>query len=82
MAPDCPALERIDVRRPVKLVSPLGAMAVELKQLSGLHPNSVLYRRGDWMKCGGGVNQLINAELTDIGKGAAYYQQYVRIENV
>jgi hypothetical protein len=40
-----------------------------------------LYRRGDWLKCGGGVNQLIVAELTDIGKGAAYYQQYVRLEN-
>ena len=81
VAPDCPALDRIDVRRPVKLVSPLGTMAVELKQMSGLHPNTVLYRRGDWMKCGGGVNQLIKAELTDIGKGAAYYQQYVRLEN-
>ena len=81
VAPDCPGLARIDVKKPVKLASPMGAMKVELELKSGLHPKSVLYRRGDWMKCGGGVNQLIKAELTDIGKGAAFYQQYVRLEN-
>ena len=81
VAPQCPALSRINAQNPVKLVSPSGSLAVELKQLPGLHPNVVLYRRGDWLKCGGGVNQLIAAELTDIGKGAAYYQQYVRLEN-
>lgn len=81
VAPQCPELKRIDIDKPVKLVSPLGSLAVELQILAGLHPRTVLYRRGDWLKCGGGVNQLIGAELTDIGKGAAYYQQYVRLEN-
>jgi len=41
----------------------------------------VLYRRGDWMNRGGGVNQLIAAGLTDIGSGAPFYDQYVRLEN-
>ena len=81
VAPECPSLNRIDPDRPVRLVSPVGAMPVTLKILPGLHPAAVLYRRGDWLKCGGGVNQLIGAELTDIGKGAAYYQQYVCLRN-
>jgi anaerobic selenocysteine-containing dehydrogenase len=81
VAPDCPSLGRIDVRKPLKLVSPVGSITVELKPMTGLYRNAVLYRRGDWLKCGGGVNQVVAAETTDIGKGAAYYQQYVRLEN-
>ena len=41
----------------------------------------VLYRRGDWTKLGGGANQLIQSDITDIGGCAPYYQQYVRVEN-
>jgi len=82
VAPDCPLLKTIDPAKAVKLVSPLGSLAVDLKLLPGLHPHAVLYRRGDWMSHGGGVNQLIEAGVTDIGKGAPYYQQYVRLENI
>ena len=35
----------------------------------------------DWIKFGGGVNQLIEAGLTDMGDCAPFYQQYVRLEN-
>ena len=35
----------------------------------------------DWIKFGGGVNQLIEASLTDMGDCAPFYQQYVRLEN-
>ena len=63
------------------MVSPLGRLKVRVKYLQGLHPEVVIYRRGDWMKFGGGANQLIAAELTDLGDGAAYYSQYVRLEN-
>jgi len=41
----------------------------------------VLYRRGDWMSLGGGVNQLVAAEITDMGDCAAFYSQHVRLEN-
>ncbi|WP_373498916.1 molybdopterin-dependent oxidoreductase [Desulfococcus sp.] len=81
ISPDCPALTSIDSEKPVDVVSPLGRLRVSLHLLSGLHPGAVVYRRGDWMKCGGGANQLVAAELTDIGGGAAFYHQYVRIEN-
>jgi hypothetical protein len=33
------------------------------------------------MKLGGGANQFTAADVTDIGNGAPYYQQCVRLEN-
>jgi anaerobic selenocysteine-containing dehydrogenase len=82
VAPDSPCLENLNLEKPVELVSPLGRLTVSVQTLSDLHPDVVIYRRGDWISRGGGVNQLISAELTDIGSGAAYYDQYVRLENV
>ena len=49
--------------------------------MDGLHRDAVVYRRGDWMALGGGVNQLISDQATNIGGGAAYYHQNVRLEN-
>jgi len=81
VAPDNPLLLKIDPNRDVWIVSPLGRLKVALDIMPGLHPGVVLYRRGDWMNRGGGVNQLITAGLTDIGLGAPFYDQYVRLEN-
>lgn len=52
-----------------------------MTELPGLHPEVALYRRGDWLKLGGGVNQLIADATTDLGGGAAYYAQHARLEN-
>ncbi len=82
IAPDSPALEHLRLDRETWLVSPRGRLKVTVHRLPGLHPGSVLYRRGDWAKLGGGANQIIAAGLTDMGGGAAYYRQYVRLENV
>jgi hypothetical protein len=71
----------IDPEKPTYLVSSKGDMQVCLKEKEGLYPNTVLYRRGDWLSCGGGVNRIIEPNITDMGSGAAYYQQYVRLEN-
>ncbi len=81
VAPDSPALAGLDLSRPVALVSPLGRLIVSVEFEPGLHPGAVVYRRGDWMNQGGGANQLIASRLTDIGGGAAFYEQYVRLEN-
>ncbi len=81
VAPDSPCLKYLKPGKPVELVSPLGRLKVSLQALPDLHPGVVIYRRGDWISRGGGVNQLIAAQLTDIGSGAAYYDQYVRLEN-
>ncbi|PNV84990.1 MAG: molybdopterin oxidoreductase [Desulfobacteraceae bacterium] len=75
------AFIRLDLERDVYMASPLGRLKVRVKYLQGLHPEAVIYRRGDWMRMGGGANQIIAAELTDMGDGAAYYSQYVRLEN-
>ena len=82
VAPDSSGLKDLNLEKPVELVSPLGRLKVSVQTLPDLHPDVVIYRRGDWISKGGGVNQLIAAQLTDIGSGAAYYDQYVRLENV
>jgi anaerobic selenocysteine-containing dehydrogenase len=81
VAKDCPAIRSLDLSKPIDLVSPLGRLRVTVRLTDGLHPETVIYRRGDWMNCGGGANQLIAAGLTDLGGGAPFYDQYVRLEN-
>jgi anaerobic selenocysteine-containing dehydrogenase len=81
VAPENPALADLNFGKEVYLVSPLGKLKVSLKTMAGLHQEVVVYRRGDWMCLGGGANQLIEARLTDMGSGAAFYSQYVRLEN-
>ena len=81
VAPENPVLQSLDLDRRVFLASSLGRIQVELATLPGLHPEVVIYRRGDWMKCGGGANQLIAAQTTDLGNGTAFYSQFVRLEN-
>ncbi len=81
IAPDCLSLGHLNLLEDVYLVSPLGRLKVVVEVTPGLHPQVVIYRRGDWMKLGGGVNQLIAAALTDLGNGSPFYQQYVRLEN-
>jgi anaerobic selenocysteine-containing dehydrogenase len=81
VARDCPFLSSLDLGRDVYLVSELGRLKVRVERAPGLHKGAVVYRRGDWMKCGGGANQLIAGRITDMGSGSAYYDQYVRLEN-
>jgi anaerobic selenocysteine-containing dehydrogenase len=81
IAPDNPCLADIDTNKEVYIVSCNGKLKVKLELLPGLHPSAVIYRRGDWMKFGGGINQLVSEGLTDIGNGAPFYDQYIRLEN-
>ncbi len=81
VSPDNPVLKNLALDRDIFVVSPLGRLRIRLKFAGDLHPQVVLYRRGDWLKLGGGINQLIAAGLTDIGRGAPYYEQWVGLEN-
>ena len=81
LAPESSAWAVLKSSQPVFMVSPLARLEVQLSELPGLHPDVVVYRRGDWLKLGGGVNQLIADRSTDQGCGAAYYAQHVRLEN-
>ena len=79
--PEACEVQDLDLNRKVYLVSELGRLRVAVNFDSTLHPQAVICRRGDWMKLGGGVNQLIRAELTDLEVGAAQYSQRVRLSN-
>ncbi len=81
VAPECPALTGLDPDKPIFLASPLGRLQVRLELLPGLHPEAVIYPRGDWLKCGRGVNRLIEPQEADLGGQAAYYGQRARLEN-
>ncbi len=63
------------------LVTPNGAMQVQLETIKGLHPRAVIIRRGGWMKYGHNANVLISPMVTDMGQGTAYYSQTCRLEN-
>ncbi|MGM0646640.1 MAG: molybdopterin-dependent oxidoreductase [Thermodesulfobacteriota bacterium] len=82
LGPASPAWEQVVPDGQAWLVSPLGALRVRCVVAPDLHPEVVLYRRGDWMACGGGANQLIRAEETDLGQGTAFYEQWVRLEAI
>jgi hypothetical protein len=77
----CSGLQSLNTNAEVYLVSPLGRLQVNVSIMEDLHPDAVVYRRGDWMAMGGGINQLISERATNIGGGAAYYHQCVRLEN-
>ncbi len=81
ISPECDALHHLDLGAPVYLVSPLGRIEVGVNLMDELHADAVVYRRGDWMALGGGINRIISDRPTDIGGGAAYYHQYIRLEN-
>lgn len=79
--PKAPGLAGVDLNQEVFLVSELGDLHVQVAFDTTLHPGTLVYRRGDWMRLGGGVNQLIRAELSDLEAGAAQYSQLVRLCN-
>ncbi len=81
VSPETLRFLNIDPERKVYLVSPLGRMEVRIETKAGLYPGALVYRRGDWYCQGGGVNRLVEAFATDMGSGAAFYRQYVRLEN-
>jgi hypothetical protein len=64
---DIPGWARLNRSQSVYMVSPLGRLEVQLMELSGLHPDVAVYRRDDWLKPGGEVNQLIADAATDFG---------------
>lgn len=81
VAPECPALAEVDRSRPVFVVSPHGRMPVRVELRPGLHPHTVLMPRGGWLAHGRSPNALIAPAATDMGDGAAFYDQRVRLEN-
>ena len=63
-----------------RLCSRQGHLEVELQLDPRLHPRLVLIPKGGWVMHGQAANALVRAETTDIGLGAAYYDEAVRLE--
>ena len=76
-----PAFGVVNPALDVYLVTPVGAMRVQVETDKTLHPAAVVMRRGGWMKFGRSANALIESRLTDMGDGCAYYSQPCRLEN-
>lgn len=81
IAPDCRELQKLDMSRTVRIVSPSGTLDVRIVLREGLHPEAIMVERGGWLAHGWNPNVLIGDTLTDMGEGAAYYSQSVRLEN-
>lgn len=62
------------------LATPLGRLPVQVDLLEGLHPGSVVLRRGGWVSRGWSANPLIAPLTADLGGQAAYYGQHARLE--
>jgi anaerobic selenocysteine-containing dehydrogenase len=78
--PGAEGAESMESGREATAVSPLGRIRVELRFDSSLHPAVALCRRGGWLRGQAGVNRIIEPRVTDLGVGAAYYAQRIRIE--
>ncbi len=72
----------LDSGQKVDVVSPLGRIRAELRLDSSLDPGVALCRRGGWLTGQAGVNRIIEPRVTDLGVGAAYYAQRIRIEGL
>lgn len=62
-----------------RLESRVGALRVRLRLDPSVRPDIVLVPKGGWLQHAQAANSLVEATLTDIGAGAAYYDQPVRL---
>lgn len=64
----------------VLLETPTSSLPVRVRLDEGVHPLLVVLDKGGMGRLGGCPNQLISAEETDIGGGANFYDQPVRLQ--
>ncbi|GFK92744.1 Assimilatory nitrate reductase catalytic subunit [Fundidesulfovibrio magnetotacticus] len=81
LSPRAAAFDALDLSGPVLLETALGSMTVRVESLPGLHPETAVYPRGDWLSHGGCVNRLIRGRTADLGGQAAYYEERARLVN-
>lgn len=80
VAENNPLLQRVGEDGDAVMISPLGRLEVRLKGCAELYPNTVIIRRGGWLKNQQCANGLLTSLTTDMGEGAALYSQFVRLE--
>lgn len=62
-----------------RLISPIGELSVRLRLDPGVWIGGCVVHRGGALHLGRCVNRLVQAQATDIGLGAAFYDQAVRL---
>jgi anaerobic selenocysteine-containing dehydrogenase len=65
-----------------QVTSRWGTMRVRLRHDPQMRPDMLVIPKGGWLRDGAAANVLVEARTTDIGLGAAYYDERVRIEPV
>ena len=65
-----------------RVVSPQGELEVVLGHDERLHPTVLHMDKGGWLAAGRCANVLVAPRPTDLGGGACYYDQLVRIEAI
>jgi predicted molibdopterin-dependent oxidoreductase YjgC len=65
---------------PARVVSRLGTRTVTLHHDPALRRDQLLLPKGGWLRHGRAANALVRARATDLGLGAAYYDEHVRLE--
>ena len=63
-----------------RITSRIGSMRVRLRHDPDLRPDLVVVPKGGWLRHGAAANALVRAATTDLGLGAAYYDERVRLE--
>ena len=81
ISPRNPMLASLRQDLPVYLATSSGRLAVKLEYDAGVRPDTIIIRRGGWMKHGLNVNPIIRPSLTDMGFGTAQYSQKACLEN-
>ncbi len=81
---DNPFADTFDNNSKARITTPKGSLVVSVKKLPPgcMHPEVVIYRRDDWASLDGGINQIIEDFVTDIGETGAYYSQCARLEAI
>jgi anaerobic selenocysteine-containing dehydrogenase len=66
----------------IRVFNNRGEVSGKVEISNRISPGLVVFPNGIWLNEGGGVNQLIAGQETDIGFGAAYHDSRVEIERV
>ena len=66
----------------IRVFNQIGELKSRVKITNRVLPGLVVFPNGIWFNEGGGVNQLISGQETDIGFGAAFHDNRVEIEGV
>lgn len=64
------------------VVSRIGRMRVVVQHDAALRRDILVVPKGGWLEHGSAANVLVRARTTDLGLGAAYYDERVRLEAV